>query len=43
MFKKAGMKNVNYKFYPDDRHEILNETDKETVKKDIYEFIEELI
>lgn len=43
MFKKAGMKNVNYKFYPNDRHEILNETDKDTVKKDIYEFIEELI
>ena len=43
MFKEAGMEKVTYKFYPNDRHEILNETDKEVVKQDIYNFIESVI
>lgn len=40
MFKEAGMKNVFYKLYPNDRHEILNETDKDVVQKDIFDFLE---
>ncbi len=38
--KDAGMKNVDLKLYPNDRHEILNETDKETVFEDLYRWIE---
>lgn len=34
-FKKAGMKNVKVKLYPGDRHEILHETDRDIVYKDI--------
>ncbi|MBQ9424741.1 MAG: alpha/beta hydrolase [Erysipelotrichaceae bacterium] len=37
--KDAGMKNVDLKLYPNDRHEILNETDKETVFEDLYQWI----
>lgn len=36
---KAGYTNVRSKLYPDMRHEILNETGKEQVWKDIREFI----
>ena len=35
LFREAGMKDVELKLYPKDRHEILNETDKETVYEDI--------
>lgn len=38
-FKEVGMKNISYKFYKGDRHEILNELDKKDVYNDIYEFI----
>ncbi len=38
--KDAGMKNVDLKLYPNDRHEILNETDKETVFEDLHRWIE---
>lgn len=34
-YKKAGIKDVSYKFYTDARHEILSETNKEEVYKDI--------
>lgn len=35
MFKASGTKDVTYKLYENDRHEILNETDKEVVYSDI--------
>ena len=38
-YKKLGIKNLTLKEYPGDRHEILNETDKETVEKDILEIL----
>lgn len=38
-FKEIGMENVHIKLYPKDRHEILNELDKEDVYGDIYRFI----
>lgn len=41
--KDAGMKDVTLKLYPNDRHEILNETDKETVYQDIYDWMERYI
>ena len=38
-FTDAGMKNVETKFYPGDRHEILNEFDKEAVYDDLYHWL----
>ena len=38
-YKKAGLKNVKLKFYEGMRHEILNETEKYKVYKDIEEWI----
>ncbi|MBP5282409.1 MAG: alpha/beta hydrolase [Lachnospiraceae bacterium] len=38
--KESGMKNVEMKLYPGDRHEILNELDKDQVMKDIAGWIE---
>jgi len=38
-YKALGMQDVSLKLYDNDRHEILNETDKETVYNDIYEWL----
>lgn len=38
-FGKLGMEHVQMKLYPGDRHEILNETDRENVYGDIYRWI----
>lgn len=38
-FKSLGMKDVQCKLYAEDRHEILNEVDREEVYKDIGEWI----
>ena len=38
-FKSIGMKNIDLKLYPNDRHEILNETDKALVYEDIYNWL----
>lgn len=38
-FKEIGMENVQIKLYPKDRHELLNEVDKEDVYGDIYRWI----
>lgn len=38
-FREAGMENVQIKLYPNDRHELLNEADKEDVYGDIYRWI----
>ena len=34
------MKDVKMQLYPDDRHELLNELDREQVYKDVYEWVE---
>lgn len=39
MYKEAGFQDVTCKLYDNDRHEILNETDKEQVYEDIYSWI----
>ena len=39
--KEAGMRNVELKLYPGDRHEILNELDKAKVMEDVAVWIEE--
>jgi alpha-beta hydrolase superfamily lysophospholipase len=38
-FKVMGMKYLDIKIYDDDRHEVLNEIDRETVYRDIEEWI----
>lgn len=38
-FENAGMENLSIKLYPGDRHEILNEKDREQVYEDVYSFI----
>jgi len=40
LFKKAGIKNVNYKFYPGVRHEILNDISREEACRDIIEWMD---
>lgn len=42
-FKQLGMEKVCLKLYPKDRHEILNEPDKEAVYEDIYPWMMERI
>ena len=34
-YKKAGIKDISYKFYQNARHEVLNEINKEEVYEDI--------
>lgn len=38
-FENAGMENLSIKLYSGDRHEILNEKDREQVYEDVYSFI----
>ena len=38
-FQAAGMQDLSIKLYEGDRHEILNELDRETVYKDIYDWM----
>ncbi len=40
-YKEAGIKDVTLKLYPGDRHELLNETDRQQVMEDFYAWIEE--
>ena len=41
IYKSNGMK-IDFKEYPGDRHEILNENDKETVENDIIEWVNKI-
>ena len=38
-YKDSGIKDISMKLYPDDRHEILNELDKETVYADVTKWL----
>ena len=40
-YLEKGAKNARIKLYADDRHEILNELDKDVVYEDLYHWIEE--
>ncbi len=42
-FKEVGMKNVKCKLYPGDRHELLNETDREKVFRNLYSWLIECL
>lgn len=39
MYQDAGLEDITYKLYKDDRHEICNELDKQTVFQDIFAWI----
>ncbi|MBQ7942964.1 MAG: lysophospholipase [Lachnospiraceae bacterium] len=39
-YKQHGIKDITLKLYEEDRHEILNELDRETVYKDVADWIE---
>lgn len=39
-YKKQGIQDVELKLYENDRHEILNEVDKDVVYEDILKWIE---
>jgi alpha-beta hydrolase superfamily lysophospholipase len=40
LYKKAGVKDLTLKFYPDGRHEMLNEINRDEVYRDIIQWIE---
>lgn len=39
----AGLQNIQLKLYPGDRHEILNEEDRQTVMEDIYGWVKDTL
>ncbi len=41
--KNVGLENLQLKMYDNDRHELLNETDREAIMQDIYEWIGESV
>jgi alpha-beta hydrolase superfamily lysophospholipase len=43
MCRDAGVKKVDLKLYPQNRHEILNELDRQTVYEDLLRWMEEII
>jgi alpha-beta hydrolase superfamily lysophospholipase len=40
-FKNAGMQDLSIKLYENDRHEILNELDKDVVYADLLQWMQE--
>ena len=40
MYEEAGLRDVTYKLYENDRHELINEPDKEIVFNDILSWME---
>lgn len=42
-YKKLGIKDLELKMYPEDRHEVLNELDRQTVFADMLTFLEKHI
>ena len=40
-FKRAGLKNVTIRLYPEGRHEMLNETNRTEVYADILSWMEQ--
>lgn len=42
-YRKHGMKDIEMKLYPEDRHELINETDYEVVYRDILTWIEKKV
>ena len=43
MYKEAGVRDVSIRLYENDRHEVLNEQDRQQVYEDLYEWMDEHI
>lgn len=43
IYQKNGVKNLQIKGYENDRHEIFNEDDKETVEKDVLQWLSDVL
>lgn len=43
LYKDVGIKNVSIKLYPGDRHEILNELNRDEVEEDIIKWMENIL
>jgi alpha-beta hydrolase superfamily lysophospholipase len=43
LYENSGIKDITLRLYEGDRHEILNETDRDVVYADIAEWAEKLI
>jgi hypothetical protein len=41
--KEAGVVDITLKLYGKDRHEILNETDRNAVMQDIYDWLKDVV
>lgn len=42
-YKKLGIKTVDLKLYQNDRHEVLNETDRDVVYNDVLAFFDKAL
>jgi alpha-beta hydrolase superfamily lysophospholipase len=42
-YKKQGFTNISQKFYPEARHEIFNETDRDEVTSDFIKWIKSIL
>ncbi len=42
-YRAAGLTNVSHKYYPEARHELLNETNRDEVTKDLEEWMEDVV
>lgn len=42
-YKAAGIRDVTLRLYSGDRHELLNETDREQVIRDLYHWMEDRV
>jgi len=40
-YGKAGLTDVRHRFYPDARHELVNETNRDEVTKDLIAWLDE--
>ncbi len=43
IYRLAGLTQVRHRFYPKGRHEMLNETNREEVTRDLLGFLEEVL
>lgn len=42
-YRAAGLKNLSHKFYPEARHELLNETNRDEVTADLIAWLDEIV
>jgi alpha-beta hydrolase superfamily lysophospholipase len=43
LFKQAGLSNVTQRFYPGGRHEMLNETNRDEVERDVVSWLDQTL